>query len=200
MQIDELIGYRKNPIYKKAKTLFKTYTSPGEERQAKLKQFTRFLKKYGFNQLGMGAFGAVYEKPGYPWVFKIFNDDSAYLRYISYALHNQNNPNVPKIKGGLIQIDPYTYAVRLEKLKPVPDNCAIENVNQLNWILNYVRSMKDLDKEDKTWIKDTYPGVMAALNMIGKNKDDVIDLHHNNIMLRGDIPVLIDPVFNRHVR
>lgn len=204
MQIDELIGYRKNPIYAKAKSLLSrsAITKAGrfafdkaDQRNIQLAKFTDFLKSHGFTGLGMGAFGAVYEKPGYPWVFKIFTGDPAYKRYLDYVIRNQSNPYVPKIKGGIIRINQNTFAVRMEKLTPMP-NAIPRKVADLYWRLRNINRASDLNRKDLEWMQKNYPEILPILDALSRVSGDRLDIHHKNMMMRGKTPVLVDPVIN----
>ena len=42
-----------------------------------------------------------------------------YIKYFNYAKRNQNNPNIPRIKGSYIRIGNDAYVVRLEKLQEI---------------------------------------------------------------------------------
>jgi hypothetical protein len=213
MRIDELTGYKQNQIYNKAKTLMSPasiatamadmrstegYSSIKSVRNALLNKFMAFLNEHGFVKLGMGTFGLVFEKPGYPWVFKIFNDDRAYMDYIKYATAHQANPNVPKIKGNLIKIDKYTYAIRIEKLtpfKPAPENDSEHDLHRLLLILCDWRSCYP---DAKKFVEDKFPGIYSIIMDLSNDGNWLLDLHEDNIMLRGNTPVLVDPVWEGH--
>lgn len=205
MQIDELIGYRKNLIYSKARDLLsrsaiaqarKYAFDKADQRNIQLSKFTEFLKDHGFVQLGMGAFGAVYEKPGYPWVFKIFTGDPAYRRYISYVIQNQSNPYVPKIKGGIIKINQNTFAIRIEKLEPFRRAASSKKILTLYQILRDARTVSDIYDKDMEWLRKNYPEIIDVLTAIGRSKGNWLDIHSKNLMMRGKTPVLADPVIN----
>lgn len=74
------------------------------------------MTKYGFKLIGTGAKGTVFAKPGYPYVVKIFGDDSAYLDWLNFCKQHQSNPYVPQIKGKPIHIADGFYGIRLERL------------------------------------------------------------------------------------
>lgn len=202
MKISELIAYRQHPIYKKAKRLLsksavekaKGITATGK-RQSQYELFTNFLEKYGFEEVGSGVFGIVYEKQNYPWIFKIFQDDPAYKRFIEYAMKNQHIPYLPKVKGKLIKINDNTYAIRLEKLSAF--NLVLHpELEKLFDILRKSDKSSDIPKKDVEWLESNYPGIVNVLNYLSKDKTDVFDIHAGNIMLRGKTPVLVDPIIN----
>jgi hypothetical protein len=197
-QLNELTGYKQHPVYQKAKELFDPYAlvkSKGyykdERRRTQLYRFYTFLATHGFKELGMGTFAGVYEKPGYPWMFKVFNDDPAYMMYLKYAIQHQSNPNVPKIKGNLLKINDETYAVRMEKL----DNfdSGLGDLQTMYFIINVKR--KHWTNEDINWLKKYYPGILQIIDDLNKIKKSFeFDLHSGNIMLRGKTPVIVDPM------
>lgn len=143
----------------------------------------------------MGAFGAVYEKPGYPWVFKIFTGDPAYKRYIDYVIKHQNNPYVPRIKGKIIKINFNTYALRMEKLEPLSKNKS-KSVSKLYYILYGIRRASELERKELEWLEKNYPGVVDILTTLSRVGGDKLDIDSKNMMMRGKIPVLVDPVIN----
>ena len=127
MRIEELSGYRDNEYMQGAKDIFKQrpdVVDPLDPNKSSLEyapyyqmgEFGKFLATKGFKQLGAGAFAGVWEHPSYPWVFKVFKNDEAYKTYFAWCRKKQGNPNVPKIKGGLIKINDETFAIRMEKL------------------------------------------------------------------------------------
>ena len=192
--------YRNLPAYQTAKAAFEPTTNPeltSKERRiagdAGLDKFNAYMDENGFKQLGQGAFGAVYEKPGYPWVFKVFNNDPAYLAWINYVANNQSNEHVPKIKGKPFRINDGVFAVRMEKLSPFRDSPIADAVlyGQTN----------EYNKENLTRLGHT--DVIPVLNAIQHlaygdlTKDWRVDLHIGNVMMRGDIPVITDPIVDR---
>ena len=198
MRINELTPYRTHPVYKKAREVF---DDPADgwamktRRKAKLEQFTAFLEEHGFVKLGQGSFGAVFEKPGYPWMFKIFNKDPAYLHFLKYVMTHQKNPNLPKIKGGIIKINDATYAVRIEKLKPIP--LGSEPATQLVRILHVIDSYGDLSDSQVEWIEKTVPGVHEFFMTFPLDGYEY-DIHYENIMMRGNTVVIADPLYDWH--
>lgn len=137
--------------------------------------------KYGFKLLGSGKYASVFGSEKYPYVIKVFMKDSAYLRWIKFAMDNKNNPYVPKIRGKVIKITPMIYAIRLEKLSPgyLTGKFAEE---YRKW------SMDNNHKSDDKNIQD-------ILDYFKKNKD-LLDIHSENVMMRGDQLVIIDPFYN----
>lgn len=204
MRINELTGYKNIELYKKAKEIF------GSDIRDKpiyvsLDEWENIMHQYGFKLLGTGNYGSVYEKPGYPWVFKVFTYDKAYFKYFNYARRNQRNPHLPKIKGNYIRINNNTFVVRLEKLTPI----STEQFRKVSGILDQLTDIiqynideygNELDHspEEITFIKkhmDLYE-LMLTLYKTPEFKDLGKDLHQGNIMMRGITPVLVDPVID----
>ena len=201
MLINELIGYRANPIYQKAKATFvpsddQSYRrSKSSERSDKMEQFTSELVKYGFRRIGFGTFGTVYEKSGYPWIFKIFNTDPAYLTYLKWAIMHQSNPHAPKIKGKILKINDNTFAVRMERLTDFNfKNDAI--LSRLQRMLDmYTGSHQTLYGNDRIWVQEHFPKLVELMDEMSE-RGFPFDIHKNNIMMRGNTPVIIDPVYD----
>lgn len=75
------------------------------------------LQGAGYKPLGMGSFGAVYQKPGASYVLKLFDSaDVGYQQYIALAQKNPN-PHFPKFFGKMIKVTEDYYAVRMERLE-----------------------------------------------------------------------------------
>jgi hypothetical protein len=221
MRIEELSGYRDNEYMQGAKDIFKQRPADNpatgdddiigklDPNKSSLEyapyyqmmQFNKFLTAKGFRQLGSGAYAGVWEHPNHPWVFKVFKNDEAYMTYYKWCRSHQNNPNVPKIKGGVIKINDETYAIRMEKLSPIDKdvyNDVDRAVGAFEW---YVRGIKKgWDEETMERVRaeleeyrEAYPGIYEIMAMIFKSGYR-LDLHFNNIMQRGDIPVITDPI------
>lgn len=111
-QTDEMIGVKK----------YHDLTIP-----QLMKQLSQDL---GLPLLGRGAFGQVIQSPDPKWVYKIYENDSAYDDFIQYALSHKNNPHLPKIKKVkqmtnflrryAMQEDKFT-VVMIKKLQPLPE-------------------------------------------------------------------------------
>ena len=204
MRLRELTGYKNIELYKKAKEIL-----GGDIRDkplyATLDEWQEIMKSYGFTHLGTGSYGSAYEHPSYPWVFKVFKHDDPYLSFFKYARRNQNNPNLPRIKGSYIRIGNDAYAVRLEKLRPITTE-QYKNIMKLVNLFSYeimksnnddVDTVQDIDPNTKKLIQKYY-GIYEITNALYNSEifgsDPLLDLRHSNIMMRDDVPVFIDPV------
>lgn len=192
--LTELKHYRTIPAYKHAKTLFTD--APRKYHYDSMAKFNDFMLNHGFTRLGEGAFGAVYEKPGYPWVFKVFHGDPAYLDFLNYALKNQQNPHIPQFKGRPFKITNNTYAIRMEKLSH-----EFRNVGDiLNLVTRWDGSTLSAAKEE--YLQDLdMPQMIPLLNDLGKlskARGHRLDIHNFNVMSRpadGTL-VIADPLMN----
>jgi hypothetical protein len=160
------------------------------------------MDTYGFKHLGTGSYGSAYEHPSYPWIYKVFKHDDAYLQFYKYFKKHQNNPNLPKRLGPIIKIGPDSYAVKLEKLRPISPgewnivDKILETFQEYFISLNY-----DPDYEMTSDVKrmmQQYPGMYEIANALFYSNvfssNAYPDLHSGNVMMRGNVPVIIDPL------
>lgn len=186
-QLNELTGYKNDPYYQKAVEIFDDYKITVNE---KLKQFSNYMQSNGFEMLGTGISGMAFEKPNYPWIFKIFTDDNGYLFYFNYSRTNQNNPHVPKVKGRPIKITPNTFLVRVEKLKELSPAMhrseLIDLITSIEWPDDYTPELRNI------FVKK-YPHIVPVLDTI-IHSGYSLDLHTGNLMARGNTIVITDPL------
>jgi len=201
MRIDELSGYRDNPIYKKAQDVFSSpeagerYSPLDHGRRNQLLRFSDYLAQYGFRYVGQGFYGIVFEKPGYPYIFKVFKEDPGYLSYVRFCKSHQDNVHIPKIKGNIIKINDDTYAIRTEKLRPIEGrvgNAITSMSNYMRKIYRYER-LSDFAKQDLEELSVEYPGIYELFKYFLENGYN-LDMHSENLMMRGSDIVLTDPV------
>jgi hypothetical protein len=199
MRLYELTGYKNQGPYPVAKQIFAT--DPGRNDTAKELQFSNwheYITKQGFVKLGKGKAGVVYEKPGYPWVFKVFRNDPAFEYYFNYCKANQSNPHVPNLRGNLIKIGKNAYVMRMEKLTPIDEEFFDRIYDTINAMKIYKR-YPIFSKERKTYtdmikqLKKEYPQ-MYKIIVDMMNSRFALDLHYGNIMTRGNVPVIVDPI------
>lgn len=191
----ELKHYRTIPAYQRAKALFTDM--PRKKHYENMALFHDFMTLHGFNRLGEGSFGAVYEKPGYPWVFKIFNNDPAYLAWIQFVLQHQSNPHVPKIKGKPFKITNNAFAVRMEKL-----NDALIGQDSIRNLLKRWDGKKLSNHErqylDDVGIPDMIP-ILDGIAELSKRYGYMADIHEFNVMSRAGELVIIDPLIDADI-
>lgn len=196
MYIRELTGYKSNQYYQTAKDTFDDEkSSQTNPRIGKLIQFQKYMVDNGFKPLGApGQAGTAFENPSYPWVFKLFSHDPAYLYFIKYAKQHQDNPNIPKFKGNIMKINQNTFVIRMEKLVrgsgPEFDK-VISMLSNLSEIYD-VHAMPDYHR---LYLQQNYPGLYQAVYDLANRSKYFLDLHRGNIMQRenGEL-VLMDPI------
>jgi hypothetical protein len=188
MRINELTGYKNDPVYLAFQD---TYGLP---------DFISKIKKLGYAQsinlshrlIGDGAFAGVFAKPDDPYVIKIYDPDPGYEKYLKYVVANQTNPHVPKLRGRPVRLGSSIRIVRIEKLSPVKTP---EQHDVYEKIRNYV---DDFGKDyaysiiNQKIVDGMFPKIGPLLQELSANKQ-ILDLGKQNVMFRGDIPVITDP-------
>lgn len=190
MKINEITGYKSHP----ANEIAKHSTSIGD--------FMAAMRREGFKKyiVGDGLYAGVFMRsPEDNQVIKIFDiNDTGYRRYLDYVLENKSNPHVPKIIGNPVKFLKRYYIVRMEKLRPYDHSKEDQDIYTA--ILLQIRDLfyqesKPKPKDMEIMIKKMnakYPNLKPVLEMIAKNYDS-LDMHPQNIMFRGKIPVITDP-------
>lgn len=155
------------------------------------------LKSAGYNSLGSGYYGQVFEKPGADYVLKVFsNRDKAYTNFVNIARQNQDNPHFPKIKGSIVKVTDAYSAVRTEKLA----NYSGEYASVLEEYLETgslehnnpdVKSKLEKVFQEQPGLKDALDVIHSSLIKTGQHEND---FHMDNMMSRGNTIVIIDPV------
>ncbi len=146
----------------------------------------------------------VYTKPNANYVVKVFERDSAYLAFLD-LITKHPNPHFPKLRGKMYlkQYDRLYNAVRLEKLTPIysvqVDAYTVRLSGMLNsYLINKRHKLNDLQERNlelATEYLSDKPLLVEALDLIDGLLDrHSLDLNSDNIMARGDVPVIIDPV------
>lgn len=204
LQLDELTGYRSNPVYKLL------------QQSKHIDGFIDGLEEEGFevNTLGQGYFAVVFERPGGKDVYKLFTaKDKGYLSYLQFVKQNQNNPHVPKIYGGLMRVkmplnDSKHHGedwilVRIEKLSDRGNHPELNSVT----MNHYISSQPDFTSRHQSSklpmkpnalkaFEKKYPQMAQVLKWIASNGNRngvTIDLHGDNYLFRGDTVVITDP-------
>jgi len=151
----------------------------------------------GYRQLGRGnSGGAVFQKPGAPYVLKIFDArDKAYMTFVE-AASAFHNPHFPKFFGSLVKLTPDYYAVRTELLSPTSGR-----VDEITLIDKYIIQMRDYGSvydEVYQYMADNPEMKMAAdivVSLLKSHKSQFFcDVHAANVMSRGSTLVLSDPI------
>jgi hypothetical protein len=165
--------------------------------------FIELASQYGFKKIGIGYRSTVFGNPKYPYVIKLFVRDYGYMKYLKFCMDNKKNPYMPKIRGKVIKINNYMYAVRLEKLipygdLPTTDKVKIESLAQM--LFDIMEKGKNFDASYQNLIKYTKSNknLIDIRNVVEffMNNNLKLDPIVYNFMKRpnGDI-VITDPLF-----
>lgn len=187
MKISELVG---------AKSLIGARNTPGS--------VGHLLVQKGFSPLGRGSYGEVYLPPGKDYVLKLIEaDDTAYLEFIRNA-KSSGNIHFPRVIGAPVRVAKFVNAVRLEPLQKWNRTGSDED-EALVWFTWAAQRPDWRDLLEKPNMErhrrivgellQRNPGLEAAMSLLRKWKKPEYDwdLHPNNIMMRGNTPVIIDP-------
>jgi hypothetical protein len=167
------------------------------------------LKEKGYSPVGRGMYATVYDHPELPYVLKIFKvEDHAYLNFVR-MVKKHNNPHFPKFRGLPMRI-PNTeyYGIRMERLAEWGPNSASILDRALVHISGIVDDLPDwrkifdqpYDEETKRSLRvffQRWPKFLDALILLQEfeqsTREVYFDLHFQNIMKRGNTPVITDP-------
>lgn len=154
------------------------------------------MRKFGFSQMGQGKYATVFDHPKLDYVIKVMHKDTAYFKWLDFCKANQNNKFVPKIRGKLIKITEFFYAIRLEKL----NKNVFKDIYDLIGFLQHPIEALNGDTDDiglmdmnTPLLQD--PDFRKILHVLARNTR-LLDVHYDNVMFRRDQPVIIDPFFN----
>lgn len=169
----------------------------------------RKLEDMGFTQLGSGASASVWHIPKKPYVLKLFDsDDHAYADFVEMVKRSNFNPHFPMFRGATIKLTPEVSAIRMERLKPMQMNWAsalnrgirviMEAVTLgSDWLEQMSDEFSDREKKDVQIALRKWPRLTEAtdqLIQLYKSSDHAHwDLHSDNVMMRGSVPVFTDP-------
>lgn len=182
-QLDELQGYRNNPVF----NVLRNSTN--------IDEFTDGMANCGYRSyhLGTGSFGAVFERPGSGEVIKVWQRDKAYESYIAFALEHQDNPHVPRIIGKPTRILSGKYRfMRLKKLQKMPRT---DENRSLIYALQ--SAVSDSDPNASMYydsIVKQFPEMSEVINFITSSKY-YADIGSNNVMVDENGTLIItDPL------
>ncbi len=159
-----------------------------------LSELDAMLKTHDFNMTYKGSHSRIYTNPKLDYIVKVFKNDPCYMKFISFALKNQNNPHLPKIKGKIIKLSDDISAVRIERL-------------------SLMKSEEYLETGMRDFLFDLNDGILdghneAAEEFERSNSDFAdtcyilyrqlaspceFDFGYDNIMKRGSTYVITDP-------
>ena len=201
MKFNELRGYKSNPVYQQAQHRFgdAIKTAQGSvsnvKRAIAVEKFTQELIVMGFTSHGAGCFATVFSHPDYPWVFKLFVADAAYVRFLNYARQHQDNPYMPKFKGSYMKITPETYVIRMEKLSPIESEKFKDFIERVIFLTDKKSLNNPEVQDDLKQVEQQFPGLIDILHDLADLPGgNIFDLHSGNFMLRGNQLVITDPL------
>lgn len=178
------------------------------------------MRDHGWNILGTGFEATVAEKPGLPYVLKVFLKQSKYTQFVQFCQQHGNNPYLPRFSRYVRPVPHTRFSyVRMEKLKPVNERrlmtayaeymCAVDQVfkseDRTPVFWNHALSRWELDELPE---KEGYTDVAqcaaqaptqwthtieALVKLMQSEGIKQFDLHPDNMMLRGSTLVITDP-------
>lgn len=179
-------------------------------RPSSLDAATKILYNAGYEQIGEGYYGEVFAKPGDKYALKLFDyRDAAYRRFLNVAI-TESNSHFPQFRGKLIKVASEYYAIRMEMLSYLkPSGPGWTDRTELCRALSqYIiacwnkdnpdsaSEIKNPSSHDIDAIEKHQPGIKQACQSIASilRRVNELDLHSDNVMMRGDTIVIIDPV------
>lgn len=159
-----------------------------------------YMQKKGFELLGAGTFGAVFDHPSFAgkYVIKVFSDQN-YEYFVDFCRTQPQNPNLPKFFGKTIPLGPHGRMVRMERLY-VPANPLDRDVAAVLTLASRA-AFDDIDESEAEALVAGYPERFQGLYktafelcMISPGGSATIDMI-GNVMVRksGDTLVISDP-------
>lgn len=160
--------------------------------QDTLAALAKRLREDGYKKVGSGAFAEVWAKGDV--AIKVALDDEGYDLWLEECLKNQDNPYFPKIfdvkrfsKVKKVRTHSYTWnatVVSMERLEQKEEKYQAEQLGtKYGWARS--RKIKTKDKHERELFK--------ALDRVESSRG-WLDIHSENILFRGDQPVITDPV------
>ena len=172
------------------------------------------LKDAGYEEISTddNAYGKVFHKPGQNSVLKLYDDrDHAFTLFVDFC-RNQTNIHFPRYSRSSVKIKGTNYsAVRTELLKVGGGNTLSQAarwgeeiakygcpINQHD--LKFAEFKRDFPQKSKEYIPwlnanmSLAEAFMLLRNHFLKNRTISFDIHEDNMMMRGDVIVIIDPV------
>ena len=166
------------------------------------------LLQAGYKRLGDGYFAKVYGRADADHVLKLFKSrDVAYMAFVNMVMKNPN-PHFPAFKGKMMQVTKDYYAIRMERLTPLPDRTELgDSMSIAIKMERYMNYRNDPDSASgPEAVADTenfmqilersQPGITRACDLVVDKLTPtyLLDLHSANIMQRDNVMVITDPV------
>ena len=172
------------------------------------KKVADWLTMNNFVELGRGDYSIAYSKPGSNIVIKIskFEEDKAWLAFVNYTKSHPSQyfPKISRLVKYRDAInDKKIYFIAfMEKLEPIVDSTSSLALKVIDFLENQDDdfSFDDIDEypESKQILlsaEERWPGFVHTTHNVFEDVPSFcyVDLHANNIMMRGNTPVIIDP-------
>ncbi len=168
------------------------------------------LEKHGFEEIGSGAFSAIYGRDDVPFVVKINkeHDPGAFQFYSTISRKPAKHfPKVHKLMTYVDDLGRFYFIVVMERLDRLEKDTWKKKINEdsrnfIHWLTAHPHSlMKKFTKSDtkasNKWSKRNRASEKTILSMLSfVEKFAVADFHEDNVMIRmpqGDV-VLTDPL------
>ena len=154
-----------------------------------------FFKQRGFNYEGQGSFGVVMSHPKLNYVVKIFDAaDKGYPAFLKFVESYGPSEYLPKFIGKPMKISDKMYALRMEKLSKdtPPEWPGSDDYRSLAAVMTSPRH-EDGIAIAKYHNPDDLVDLVQAMSVYAEKHRLANDLKMDNIMMRGNTPVIIDP-------
>lgn len=183
------------------------------------RQFTSTLEQtYGIRVLGLGSFATVFWHPSWNFVYKIYEEDSGFAQYVEYCMENNDNPHLLRVLRPPRKVHAFhlrkketsttLWAVKLELLTDLtkPAMQVVNSGRLWNAVQDYVDDAEQFDYNNISSGRDDLNQIFTQYDMIGLVKTladlsdyvgihpEDFDLHHRNLMMRGETIVILDPL------
>lgn len=150
-----------------------------------------FTRK-GFKMLGHGCYAAVFDSNVDPnLVYKVgIKLTDPFLSYIQEP-SLANNPHFPRVYD--IHVGDGWYLVKMERLEPLPSH-KLEVSSDISSVVS----------DDSYTLKYLAPShelfsIAHQIRALADSLDVKLDLHPGNIMMRGMVPVITDPLCDHNI-
>jgi hypothetical protein len=163
-----------------------------------IKEIQEFLELQGYEEIGEGLVGRVYAKPGDDTVVKVgYRHDTWMMIAREQLKSGYQNPHLQVVFS--LHIFKDGFVARMERLT---ENCRGSEMDTLTencW--NYLEDAIKLPTQIPHIVKGVTLAHVEALQFCLDATEAAdsrqADLHHGNLMMRGQMPVFIDPIHCR---
>jgi hypothetical protein len=160
-----------------------------------------WLLQNGFRQVNYGEFASVWTDDEQA-VVRVFKADPCYVRFVTFCRAHRGNKHLPRISR-VYALEQDGGIVFMEMLSPCLDSKLAQNIEEY---FKY-RLIELTDPRWHEWdaselpdwsaFTTAQPDLADTIGQLAKAFSDNTckpDLHQNNLMMRGDTIVIIDPV------